>query len=372
MRTQEEGFGLVEIMVGLGIGMLAMIVVMQVYGQSEAQKRGTTGGADATNNGAIALTMIERDARNAGWGMDVTHYAECATTYTYCDGSAACGGAAGAISSFSLQSIEIKDGGAAKPDSITMRYFADPNLGGFRQPTKTKLRATMPQSSSELDVASTEGCDEGNLALMVQDDHCTLMQVTHLQAQSLKVQHNPGANGSFNPSASFQNSNGWPAYTKGASLSCFAAPDQGPQFKRSYAIDAAQRQLLRTDNASDTAASNEVVAPEIVDLQAQYGVAPLHSQSVNEWVDASGTWLTPSAADRKRIKALRIALVSRSAQADKPAPDGTCKATTQAMVDTWPTWAKFDTSKFPAGWTCYRYKVFETVVPLRNVLWGKI
>jgi type IV pilus assembly protein PilW len=371
MRTNEKGFGLVEIMVGLAIGMLAMIVVMQVYSQNEAQKRSTTGGADATNNGAIALTMIERDARNAGWGMDITHYADCATAYTYCDGSAACGGSAGPISDFSLQSLVIKDGGT-KPDSVFIRYFADPNQGSFRQPTKTKLRATMPQPSAELDVASTDGCDEGNLALMVQGDHCTLIQVTHMQGQALKVQHNPGANGSFNPSENFQKTNNWPSYTKGAALSCFPAPDKGPQFIRSYSIDADKRQLLRTDNATETAASNEVVSSEIVDLQAQYGVAPLHSQSVNQWVDATGTWAAPTADDRTRIKALRIVLVARSAQYEKPDPSGTCSATTQAMVATWPAWANFNTANFAPGWQCYRYKVFETVVPLRNVLWGRI
>ena len=371
MRAQEKGFGLVEIMVGLAMGMLAMIVGMQVNSQNEAQKRGTTSGADATNNGAIALTMIERDVRNAGWGMDVTQYADCANSYTYCDGNAACGGSAGPIGSFSLQTLVITEGGT-KPDSIAVRYFADPNLAGYRQPTNTKLRATMPQPSAELDVASTDGCEEGGMALMVQGDHCTLIQITHVQEQSLKVQHNPGANGYYNPSENYQKTANWPAYTKGATLSCFPAPDNGPQFKRSYAVDSTSRQLVRSDNSSDSAASKEVVSPEIVDLQAQYGVAALHSQSVNQWVEATGTWAAPSVDDRTRIKAVRIALVARSAQYEKPDPSGACKATTQDMVNKWPTWAKFNTANFPAGWQCYRYKVFETVVPLRNILWGKV
>ena len=375
MRTHEEGFGLVEIMVGLGIGMLAMIVVLQVYSQAEAQKRSTTSGADAQTNGAVALYMLERDARNAGWGMSSSLFSGCATTYTYCDGSAACGGTAGPISSFSLTPVTITEGGD-QPDSLTIRYFADTNLGTFRLPTNTVIRDNMPMPSAELDVASTEGCREGNLVLVAQAGRCTLMQVTQVQGQALKIQHNPGGSGIYNPSTNYENANNWPAYTIGATLSCFAAAPNGPQFLRSYAIDSTRRQLLRTDNAPDSRATNEVVSPEIVDMQAQYGVAAVAtppSQVVAQWVTASGTtWANPSVTDRNRIKAIRVAVVARSAQYEKPAPNTECATTTPDMVATWSSWATFSTASYPSDWKCYRYKVFETVVPLRNVMWGNI
>lgn len=377
MRAHEEGFGLVEIIVGLGIGMLAMIVVMQVYSQSEAQKRSNTSGADAQTNGAIALSMIERDVRNGGWGAVMSQFSQCETTYTYCDGSDVCGGAEGAISGFSLTAVVIGDGGT-KPDTITAQYFADPNLGAFRYPTSTVIRKPMPEPSAELDVASTQGCKEGNLALVSQTlagvNKCTLMQVTQVQDAALKIQHNPGASGSYNPSANYEKANNWPQYSSGAKLSCFSAAQSGPVFKRTYAINSALRQLLRTDNSPDTTAVNEVASPEIVDLQAQYGVAPAGSQTVSDWVDASGaTWANPSVVDRNRIKAVRIALVARSAQYEKPEPGKECATTTQGTVDkSWPKWPTYSFSSYPADWKCYRYKVFETVVPLRNVLWGNI
>lgn len=372
MKTNEDGFGLVEVMVGLGIGMLAMVVVMQVFSQSEGQKRTTTGGADAQSNGAIALYMIERDTRNAGWGMEGGQYSNCASTFTYCDGSAECGGgSAGPIDGFSLMSVQITDGGA-KPDSITAQFFANPNLDTFRYPANTKLRSTMPQPSSELNVSSTAGCKDGDLVLVQQAGNCTLMKVTQVQGQALKIQHNPGADGVYNPPASYQNSNGWPAYTTGATLSCFAAPATAPLFQRSYAINSVLRQLLRSDNSVTPATVNEVAAPEIVDMQAQYGIAPANSQAVNEWVTASGAWETPNMVDRKRIKAVRVALVARSSQYEKPAPEKACATTTKEMADKWSAWTKFNTDSYPADWQCYRYKVFETVIPLRNVLWSKL
>ncbi len=371
MRANQQGFGLVEVLVGLGIGMAAMVVVMQVFSQSEGQKRTTTGGADAQSNGAIALYMIERDTRNAGWGMAGQQYANCATTFTYCDGSAECGGGTGEIAGFSLASIQITDGGS-KPDKITAQYFANPNMDTFRYPANTKLRSTMPQPSSELNVSSTAGCKEGDMVLVQQAGNCTLMQVTTVQDQALKIQHNPGADGIYNPPANYQHSQGWPAYTTGASLSCFKAPANAPLFQRSYAIDSGRRQLLRSDNSVTPAATDEVAAPEIVDMQVQYGVAPANSQSINEWVDATDDWATPNVVDRKRIKAVRIALVARSSQFEKPEPEKECATTTKDMADKWSTWAKFSLGSYPADWKCYRYKVFETVVPLRNVLWSNL
>jgi type IV pilus assembly protein PilW len=266
----------------------------------------------------------------------------------------------------------VTDGGN-NPDTITAQYFADPNLGSFRYPSNTRLRSTMPQPSAELNVASTAGCKDGDLVLVQQAGNCTLMQITTVQDQALKIQHNPGGNGIYNPPAAYQNSNGWPAYTTGATLSCFSAPANSALFQRTYSVDSARRQLLRSDNSSESTATNEPVVPEIVDLQVEYGVAPVNSQAVDTWVAATGgLWADPSMENRKRIKAVRVALVARSAQYEKPAPNEECKTTTPDMVAKWSSWASFKTTSYPADWQCYRYKVFETVVPLRNVLWGNI
>ncbi|HVK95151.1 MAG TPA: prepilin-type N-terminal cleavage/methylation domain-containing protein, partial [Noviherbaspirillum sp.] len=66
MHPYRTGFSLIEIMVGLAMGMVSMVVIMQVFSVFEGGKRTTTGGADAQSNGAISLYMIERDVRMAG------------------------------------------------------------------------------------------------------------------------------------------------------------------------------------------------------------------------------------------------------------------------------------------------------------------
>ncbi len=67
-RTQR-GFSLVEIMVGMIIGLLGMLIIMQVSSIFENQKRTTTSGDDAQNSGAIALNGLVKEAAQAGYGI---------------------------------------------------------------------------------------------------------------------------------------------------------------------------------------------------------------------------------------------------------------------------------------------------------------
>jgi type IV pilus assembly protein PilW len=87
--------------------------------------------------------------------------------------------------------------------------------------------------------------------------------------------------------------------------------------------------------------------------------------------------VTPTATDWSRVKALRIAIVARSDLAEKPTPPSTTCNTTTTSSGNMPKWTGPDTTVPPIAfdlsadpnWQCYRYRVFETTVPLRNSLW---
>ncbi len=68
-RREELGFSLPEIMVGMVIGMLGILIIMQMTSLFENQRRSTSGGDDAQNSGAIALFGISRDIKQAGYGV---------------------------------------------------------------------------------------------------------------------------------------------------------------------------------------------------------------------------------------------------------------------------------------------------------------
>lgn len=360
---RNRGFSLIELMVGMVIAMLSTIVVFQVFSVSERQKRTTTGAADAQSNGALGFFMIERDVKMAGWGLASSVTANCANVFSYLnDGTSPPGPLTNLFSS-----VRITDGGAS-PDTLILQYYGNPEDPNFKLPSATSLRSSMPQSSSELNVNSTYGCGAGNLAIVTQGANCTLMQITHVQDQALKLQHNPGGTPTYNPSVPYQNANGWPAYSTGAQMQCMSLSNI---FVRTYRIQDLNLELQQPDAAN--VMQTYQVAPEIIDMQAEYGIAPLGSQQVNEWQPATGVWAGPlTTANTYRIKAVRVALVARSAQFEKPDAGGVCSTTTAAMVANWSTWAAFDTATYPADWQCYRYKVFETVIPLRNIIWAGV
>lgn len=368
----HRGFSLIELLVGVVISIIASMIIFQVFATAERQKRATTGAADSQTNGAIATYMIERDVKMAGWGLVESAVAGCSTVYSYFDdgvsedkdGDGVDDTPSGPVDDL-FASVAITDGGAS-PDSLSIRYYDNPSNPNFKF-ALTTLSKTMPQSSSILDVTSVYGCADNSLAIVRQGGNCTLMQITHVSVAALKLEHNPGGKASYNPPVSYQNTNEWPAYTGGpggATMQCFSQ-----LFKRIYRINSRQLELIEPDSAG--VIQTMQIAPEIVDFQAEYGVAAVGSQQVNAWVPATGSWASPlSTTDTARIKAVRVALVARSAQADKPDTAGACTTTTSTAG--WSSWASFSTVSTLTDWKCYRYKVFETVIPLRNIIWANL
>jgi type IV pilus assembly protein PilW len=118
--------------------------------------------------------------------------------------------------------------------------------------------------------------------------------------------------------------------------------------------------------AAPTLANVNRVAAQIIDLQAQYGVAPAGSQTVDSWVDASGSWANPTAADWLRVKAIRIALVARSTKYE------TIEVSPSSLV----LWDQGLASERKRDLTSaerhFRYKVFTLVVPVVNVIWADV
>lgn len=76
-RASERGFTLIELMVGLVIGLIAVLVMMQVFSVSEGFKRTTSGGSDAQVTGAITMAGFQREIRQAGHGLASTQILGC-------------------------------------------------------------------------------------------------------------------------------------------------------------------------------------------------------------------------------------------------------------------------------------------------------
>lgn len=365
---EQRGLSLVEMMVGVLVGMITTVVVLQSLAFNERQQRAAAGTADAQTNGALALFMLERDLRMAGFGLEADFSAKCNVVYSYFDNG---GGAPGPIPGMNaVAPLIITDGGTG-PDQIAAVYYADPADAGFSIPSYTTLRSTMPQPSAELNVNSTDGCKENALAIAQQAGNCMVMQITQVQESALKVQHNPGGAGTatapvYNPHNPYMVANGWPAFAKDAVVRCgFSQPVQ-----RVFRINASRALELQESSR----AAPWTLAPEIVSLQAQYGLSDTATTNqVTSWVDATGMWAAAALTreNGRRIKAARVAVLARSVEYEKPAEGTECTTTSDQLMGTWSAWADFSSIKTLPDWQCYRYKAFETVVPLRNVLWAQ-
>lgn len=387
-NTQQRGFSLIELLVGVAITLIATIVIFQVFAVSERHKRTTTGVSDAQTNGALSLYILEREIRMAGSGyLTSTVLDDCdpTKTFTYYKGPD------GTVTNPKLMTppVLITDGAPGESDLITVNRMSsssdpgtNPNVFGRISLAPGKApHYGMPGSSSELDVQSTVGCQEGGMLLMVQPctvlgtttpkNSCTLMQITQVQDQSLKLQHNPGqgADETWNPPNSYQNANNWPAYKANESCQAYGIciPKLDPGMTQSFGI-----------NNNNLTVNNNLIAPGIIDLQAEYGITADTTGGTSNitWQPPTGAWAGPNlTADQiKQIKAVRIAMVARSGEYEKPTnAAGVCQTTTAAPKFSWGTFNTSNATKWPTtgtnDWRCYRYKVFETEVPLINIIW---
>ncbi len=342
----QSGFSLIELMVGMTIGLLAGIIIIQVMSLFEAQRRTTTGSADAQTNGGIALYAIARELQMAGYPLlpSTDSALEC-TTVTY--GATGIGG---------LTPVAVTDGVATSTvsasDSITIRYGTSA-MGG----APVRIDAMVGNAAS---VQSNLGCAVNDITMVTSGAVCAMSSATAVSAVGVAP-----------VSVTLENITN---ASVGANLSCLGAWNEV-----TYAVNPATGNLDRTSVVNGVSTTTPSVVG-VVNLQAQYGIsATAASNQVTAWVDASGgTWAAPTLANRNRIKALRVAVIARNAKIEPDAVSAACSSTTAAATGlcAWEGSAAspaptVDLSPGDANWARYRYRVFETIIPLRNVIWSK-
>jgi len=345
---RQAGFTLIEIMIGLVIGLLVALVITQVLSMFEGQKRATTGTADAQTNGSIALYNIGRELKLAGYPLMPSGAAgvadsplEC-TTVTY-----------GATGITSISPISITNGVAVAgvspaSDTITITY-GNSQSGGVA----STIGAIV---GTAVTVGSNFGCVVGDVVLVQNGATCALTTATAVTGTTAPM------------SVTLNNTT---SAVVGGNLSCL-----GVWNTVVYAVSA---------NGNLTRNGQDVVAG-VVNLQAQYGISAAASSNViTQWVDPSGaTWAAPTVANRNRIKAVRIAVIARNTKIEPNAVTTACSSITAANPTGLCAWdattanpsvaspaPTVDLSPGNATWDRYHYRVFETIIPLRNMVWSK-
>lgn len=379
---RPRGVTLVELMVGMVVGMLAVIIISQVLLVSESQKRTTTGGSDAQVNGALALYTLQRDLQMAGYGISSS------PAMLGCAINARFNGASPAGFAANLAPVIIT-AEAARPvgsvgDSVRVLASSKPS---YAVPTRV-IPPAYVVGGTEFPVRAGLGFAQGDLALVATDatQPCWVFQVTGAPAPRSLPRANNAWNAANAPDVPFGD---------GAVLM-----NLGTLVDNTYEIfngtDAAgqlKRNLLRVssfDVANPATRMVRDVQPDVVNLRAFYG----RDTSVPQdgVIDVFDTTTPTTNAGWQRVLAVRLIVVARSSTWEKKEtrPDGTDVYVTPAN----PEWSVGTTPAVAGAAACtsgagqcltldvgagvvgdveakhHRYKVFDTIIPLRNMLWS--
>jgi len=354
-----RGVTLVELLVAMVISLIAITAIFQVFSVFEGQKRTTMGGGEAQTNGALALFTLERDVRQSGYGINNFDFLGC--TINAWDEKTSTAFTLIFVPVVITQGAGSTPGVAGAPDTVTVMYG---NSDLF--PASVSLTLNMPSPSADYQVSNRYGFQEGDLIIAAEaGKDCTLAQVSTLPGtpgQSDNVVHNSGnytdpVTGSQLPTRYNKPGGLGTSYTSnGKIFNLGSLPNNN-----TYSVSNAQLTLQQLLSASSTAPA--AIYDGIVQLQAQYG----RDTNNDGIIDVFDEFAPATAADWATIIAVRIGVVARSGLYEKT-------EVSPASIKLWDDSATAPTTVGPV-WTLtpderhYRYKVFQTVVPVRNMIW---
>jgi len=356
MRNRQAGLSLVEVMVAVLIGLIGILIITQAYITGDRFNRSTLGEGGAQTNGLIALYTVERDVRLSGYGIANSAALGCGNIYWYYDPNYSGNIGGGTLDNLELAPIVIKVT-AGEPDSVTVMYGTDAER--MFPSTITAFNA----SSSEVTVDGTAGFQEDDLILLVNAGGCTLGKVTQVQPGPQKIQLNPGVSAPYNPPAwgSFPTK-----YNPGDMIMNLGNP-----IVRTYSIN--NRKLRLTDGWLQSGAGTPYdLVDNILDMRAEYGKDTDNNGIVETWNSVKPV----GATEWTQVLAVRMAVLARIGNFERPSVSGgNCDATTPANAPSWSgatQFTKLDLATVTSEDRCYRYRVFETTIPLRNMIWRPV
>lgn len=365
----QRGFSLIEVLVGLLIGLLCTLVIATVLSTAEGQRRGTTSGSDAQVNGGLALFTLQRELAMAGYGFASEK------TVLGCSLQARFNGAAVPGLPPVLAPVFITQGLNGASDTVRVlasSKFIDATPGrvsdvGYTVPLRVigpyyDPAAPAGQPNQSYNVYSSLSVRQGDLLVQVvgANQNCGLFQVTG--APGLQSIPRADTAAGWNPA-------GHPAEATGNGSFLV---NLGRIVDITYSVDARQNLVATSfDSSTRTSVSSEVQG-NIVLLRAMYG----RSSTGNGIVDTYDYATPANNAAWQNVLAVRIAVLARSSQYEKDEVTPSAPLWDVGTATTVAGAATCGNSKCVSlsvsglsDWKHYRYKLFDTVVPLRNQRW---
>jgi type IV pilus assembly protein PilW len=409
ITRRQGGFTMVELMVAITIGLVLSLAVTGTILTMGRQFRVVGANAAAQGNAQIALALLDSAGRSAGAGFFNSGQPLCSVWNAWKDGTVIANGDV-------FMPAFIEDSGSDS-ESDTLVFTSSNSAGAL---SGIPLVGSAASAGGNLLVSNVGNIADEDLALVgvpgLADTPCTLFQLTEeptvllgvacgASATQCKILPRTGSTTGYNPpdpAMVFASAPVYGAETSASAVGPAVVNRLGSIQRQGFTVlcnslvqyDAmepvlptcTQNPLAFAKGVGASASSPEpnALAMDVVLMHAQYGVTDVAtSDVVTSWVDATGSWATPSATDAARIKAVRVVVVVRSKEAESTDVSEPCTAASAAsgvvnngpcsfqdaaapVIDLSPS------SALPSGktWQNYRYRVHRAVIPLRNVIWS--
>lgn len=345
---------LVEVMVGIVIGMIGIVIIFEALASFEARRYSTSGSADSQAIGAISLHALERDIRQAGYGFNQA-------TLMGCTVSAVDTARPAPAYTFQLAPIVITQGAGGAPDTLATLYGSGSLL--VTTQTFSASTATSKQMQSRAGVQAGDRVivtGAGPLCAMVEvtaTNNADGVSITHALGNYVNAAGTTVAARYNNPAVTFSSGN---IYNLGS------APQRVIWSINGFKTLIRTNDLTYGDANGDGVNDFLEVGDNIIDLQADYG----YDANANNRVEST-EWTTVAPVNWGQVLAIRVALLVRNSQYEKTqittaAPTWLGGTFTMRNVD-----GTTDTNPSnDKNWRNYRYRVYQTIIPLRNQIWG--
>lgn len=385
MRRRANGFSIIELMVSIVIGLLALGFATRLVVSGEINKQAAVGGSDSMQNGMLALFSIERELAQAGWGLNDPLIVGCDTVFSDTSNYKMLQVPRGAAMVKPLAAAVILSNGSA-PDVLSINSGTSMSNTGMARVANNYVPGT---ASIDIDrppygFNGTDTVPAGGDVIVVAPElagssQCALAQVSQVVAPAAPGQNQlliaAGGNNRFNTG-----SLGALVVFPNLQARLFnLGPASTLSFHR-WTVNNGFLQL-RASNLAGATAAYVAVADNIVSFKAQYGLdrrigglfTPELGMQVTTWsgtmLDADNDGVAGSAGDYQRIAAVRIAVVARSRAPERPNASGVCTATPALPTVFGNVSVTVAVPGDTVDWRCYRYRSFETIVPIRNAAW---
>ncbi len=388
---RAQGFSLIELMVSLVIGMLALVFATRLMLVSEQNKDVSLGGSDAMQNGLQAMLTMKNDLEQAGFGLNDPIINGCDTLFRDANGFELATAARGVTPITPLTAVVISSNGAAS-DEISM-YAGGSQSGtgslGVSSDTGgggTPMIDRLPYGFALGDVVVMANSED-------RDGRCVVSQITDNPNDQPAPPAPPRI--LMDDPARFNHADTAAVTFDALKARIFNLGSADDLSLRTWSVNNGFLRL-RASNLAGASLDPATVADNIVSIKAQYGfdtrAAALFNPTIGvqrtgmriaQWsatmIDADGDSVVGGQGDWARVAAVRLAIVARGRNIEKPVGAAECKWTTAPLV-VFDTQEPAHVTKEPmtldlavAGdtvdWKCYRYRKFETIVPIRNAGW---